>query len=77
MARELAARRSTSVTDAVRQALRAELERAGCESEAQAVRVRKQRVRELLERFSRLPWPEGVTSKELQDALYDDHGLPV
>jgi antitoxin VapB len=77
MARELAARRSTSVTDAVRQALRAELERAGCESEAQAVRARKQRVRELLERFSRLPWPEGVTSKELQDALYDDHGLPV
>jgi hypothetical protein len=33
--------------------------------------------RELLERFSRLPWPEGVTSKELQDSLYDERGLPV
>ncbi len=51
-------------------------ERAGRESEEQAVRARKQRVRELLDRFSRLPWPEGVTSKELQDALYDEHGLP-
>jgi len=39
--------------------------------------LRKQRVQELLDRFSRLPWPEGVTGKELQDALYDEHGLPV
>jgi antitoxin VapB len=77
MARELAARRSTSVTDAVRQALRAELERSGRDSEAQAVRAHKQRAQELLDRFSRLPWPEGVTGKELQDALYDEHGLPV
>jgi hypothetical protein len=33
--------------------------------------------RELLDRFSRLPWPEGVTSQELQDSLYDERGLPV
>ena len=33
--------------------------------------------RELLDHFSRLPWPEGLASKELQDALYDEHGLPV
>jgi len=77
MARELAARPSTSVTDAVRQALRAEVERSGRESQEQAALARKQRVRELLDRFSRLPWPEGLTSKELQDALYDEHGLPV
>jgi antitoxin VapB len=77
MARELAARRSTTVTDAVRQALRAELERAGRGPEEQVVLLRKQRVRELLDRFGKLSWPEGVTSKELQDALYDDHGLPV
>lgn len=77
MARKLAARRSTTVTDAVRQALRAELDRAGCEPEEQTLRLRKQRVQELLDRFSRLSWPEGVTSKELQDALYDEHGLPV
>ena len=77
MARELAARRSTTVTDAVRQALRAELERSGRESEEQALRLRQQRVQELLDRFRRLAWPEGVTSKELQDALYDEQGLPV
>jgi antitoxin VapB len=77
MARELAARRSTTVTDAVRQALRAELERSGHESEEQTIRLRKQRVQELLDRFRRLSWPEGVSSKELQDALYDEHGLPI
>ncbi|MCP9941977.1 type II toxin-antitoxin system VapB family antitoxin [Cyanobium sp. ATX 6E8] len=77
MARELAARRSTTVTDAVRQALRAELERAGRGPEEQVIRLRKQRVQELLDRFGRLSWPEGVSSKELQDALYDEHGLPV
>ena len=77
MARELAARRSTTVTDAVRQALRAELERSGHGSEEQAGLARQQRVQELLDRFSRLPWPEGVTSKELRDALYDERGLRV
>ncbi len=44
---------------------------------AGAGQLRMQRVQELLDRFSRLPWPEGVTGKELQDALYDEHGLPV
>ena len=77
MARELAARRSTSVTDAVRQALRAELERAGRESDLHGAWARQQRAQELLYRFSRLSWPAGVTSKDLQDALYDEHGLPV
>jgi antitoxin VapB len=77
MARKLAARRSTTVTDAVRQALRAELDRAGFEPDEQTIRMRKQRVQELLDRFGRLSWPDGVTSKELQDALYDEHGLPV
>jgi antitoxin VapB len=77
MARELAALRSTTVTDAVRQALRAELGRAGRGPEEQDIRLRKQRVQELLDRFGKLSWPAGVTSKELQDALYDEHGLPV
>ena len=58
-------------------AMARELERSGHESEEQAGLARKQRVRELLDRFSRLPWPEGITSKELQDALYDERGLPV
>jgi hypothetical protein len=30
-----------------------------------------------LQRFRQIQWPEGVTSKELHDELYDDHGLPV
>ncbi len=58
-------------------AMARELERSGYESEGQAVLARKQRVRELLDRFGRLSWPEGLTSKALQDALYDDRGLPV
>jgi antitoxin VapB len=79
MARELAARRSTTVTNAVRQALSAELERSHHEEEeiAGAVEARRARLLELLQRFRQIQWPEGVTSKELQDALYDDQGLPV
>ncbi len=59
MAKELATRRGTSVTDAVRQALR--------QAELQA----------LLKRFRQLHWPEGVSSQELQNALYDDQELPA
>lgn len=77
MALELAARRSTIVTDAVRQALRAELERIGVESGAQEAEARKAAVRELLQRFKRLPWPDQRSSAELQAELYDDDGLPV
>jgi antitoxin VapB len=55
MAKELATRRGTSVTDAARQ------------EELQA----------LLARYRQLHWPEGLSSKEAQDALYDDQGLPA
>ena len=79
MARELAARRSTTVTNAVRQALSAELERSQHweEEMASAAAARHARLQELLQRFRQIQWPEGVTSKELQDELYDDQGLPV
>jgi antitoxin VapB len=79
MARELAARRSTTVTNAVRQALSAELERSQHEGEEMAgmVAARHARLQELLQRFRQIQWPEGLTSKELQDELYDDRGLPV
>ena len=79
MARELAARRCTTVTNAVRQALSAELERSQPEADAEASAdvARRAQLLALLQRFRRLHWPEGVTSKELQDALYDDQGLPV
>ena len=79
MARELAARRSTTVTNAVRQALSAELERSQPDEEemASADTARRARLLELLQRFRLIQWPEGVNGKELQDALYDDQGLPV
>ena len=72
MARQLAARRGTTVTDAVRQALSAELERSQAADAA-----RQNDLQALLERFRRLHWPEGVSGKEAQDALYNDQGLPV
>lgn len=77
MARELAARRSTTVTDAVRQALRAELERSEADGTTQEAEARMAAVLELLERFRRLPWPDQPSSAELQAELYDDDGLPV
>jgi antitoxin VapB len=72
MARQLAARRGTTVTNAVRQALSAELERSQAADAA-----RQDDLQALLERFRGLHWPEGVTGKEAQDALYDDQGLPL
>ena len=76
MARELAARRGTSVTDAVRQALRAELDRSpGCLPE-QAALARKEEMLRLLTRCRQLPWPAGLSSADLQANLYNDDGLP-
>jgi antitoxin VapB len=72
MAKELAARRGTSVTDAVRQALRVELERSQTADAA-----RQEELQALLARFRQLHWPEGVSSKAAQDVLYDDQGLPA
>ena len=74
MAKELAARRGTSVTDAVRQALKLELE---LERSHTADAARQEELQALLARFRQLHWPEGVSSKEAQDALYDDQGLPA
>jgi antitoxin VapB len=78
MARELAARRGTTVTDAVRQALRAELERNSVSDEAtKAARAAKQQeLLALLESFKTLAWADGRSSRELQDELYDEDGLP-
>ena len=77
MARELAARRGTTVTDAVRRALAAELERSPEPSALKLQDAKLQQLLALLGRFSNLRWPDQRTSKELQDALYDDDGLPV
>lgn len=77
MARELAARRSTTVTDAVRQVLRAELERCPHPEGPDALEARTVALLELLQRYKRLPWPDRRSSAELQDDLYDQHGLPL
>ena len=76
MARELAARRGTSVTNAVRQALRAELDRSpGTPDQEEA--ARKDALLQLLSRCRQLPWADGRSSAELQADLYDDAGLPA
>lgn len=77
MARELAARRSTTVTDAVRQALRAELERTQPDGAAQEISARKATLLDLLKRYERLRWTDSRSSAELQAELYDDDGLPL
>jgi antitoxin VapB len=79
MARELATRRHTTVTDAVRQALRAELERttdSGPTSQS-ALAAKQQELLALLQSFKTLNWADGRSSKELQDELYDEDGLPT
>lgn len=77
MARELAARRSTTVTDAVRQALRAELDRCPGAESAEVIEARKAAVRAICARVSGSPGWHGRSSQALQDALYDERGLPT
>lgn len=79
MARELAVRRHTTVTDAVRQALRAELERTTDSSPTSqsALAAKQQELFALLQSFKSLNWADGRSSKDLQDELYDEDGLPT
>ncbi len=77
MARELASRRRTSVPDAVRQALRAELDRSAAVAPGQDEMARQQALLQLLDRCRQLPWPDGRSNADLQDDLYDEAGLPL
>lgn len=77
MARKLAAQRGTSVTDAVRQALIAELARSAAGPESRAIDARREELLDLLPRFQQLPWPDGRSSGELQEDLYGGDGLPA
>lgn len=77
MARELAARRRTSVTDAVRQALRAELDRSAAMLPGQEDMTRQEALLQLRNRCRQLPWPDGLSGAELQAELYDEAGLPL
>jgi antitoxin VapB len=77
MARELAAHRGTSVTDAVRQALRAELDRCRTAAPGHQEAARRQALLQLLNRCRELPWPDQGSGAELQAQLYDETGLPA
>jgi antitoxin VapB len=77
MARELAARRGSTVTDAVRQALMAELARSSEASSEKQQAAKRERLLALLARYRQLPWPNQRSSQELQDDLYDADGLSV
>jgi antitoxin VapB len=77
MARELADHRCTSVTDAVRQALRAELDRCRTTAPGQQEEARRQALLQLLNRCRDLPWPDQRSGDELQAELYDETGLPA
>lgn len=77
MARELASRRGTTLTDAVRQALAGELQRTsqpGAEAERAS---RLEAIRQIQARFAALPRRNSRSCEELQNDLYDEHGLPV
>ena len=65
------------MTNAVRQALSAELERQPDALSEARVEARKEAVRAICRRTSANPAWQGLSSKELQDALYDESGLPI
>ena len=76
MAKQLAARRGTSVTDAVRQALKADLARTPDLSNGVASSARAQELNALLASCRRLTRLDSRSSRDLQDSLYDNAGLP-
>lgn len=77
MAKELASRRGTSVTNAVRQALEAELTRTTAPGTDNVRSTKMEAIRQIQARFSELPIRDPRSSRELQDSLYDDQGLPI
>jgi len=77
MARQLAARRGTSVTDAVRQALRAALEREPDLVDPLALQAKREAIEHICQRFRDLPLRDGRRPQELCNDLYDAQGLPV
>ena len=77
MAKQLAARRGTTVTNAVRQALSAELERQPDALSEASVEARKEAVRAICRRTSANPAWQGLSSKEIENSLYDENGLPI
>ena len=76
MARELAARRGSSVTDAVRHALAAELKRTHDPNSATSRQARRQALDDLLERCRNLRQTHIQDRRQIEAELYDESGLP-
>ena len=76
MARELAERRGSSVTDAVRQALAEELKRTPDTKSAASRQARHQALTELLERCRKFPRQDARDREQIEAELYDAAGLP-
>ena len=76
MARELAARRGSSVTDAVRHALAAELKRTHDPNSAASRQARRQALDDLLERCRNLRQTDTQDRRRIEAELYDEAGLP-
>jgi antitoxin VapB len=77
MARELAARRGSSVTEAVRRALASELERCENQGDKQSRATKLEAVHRIAASFGALPLRDPRSVGQLQADLYDEHGLPV
>jgi len=75
-ARELASRRGTSVTDAVGQALAAELQRTPDHRSPAARQARLKAQVALRERCRKLPRRDSRELREIEHELYDENGLP-
>jgi antitoxin VapB len=76
MARQLAARAGISVTEAVRRALAAELERASASSRVASRAARLEAVRRISADYQSLPLRDPRSSEEIRADLYDGQGLP-
>lgn len=73
LARELADATGQPITKAIKQALERELERR--EEEIHAKIARANRIVDEFQRNLPEEW-RGKTSREIMDAIYDEHGLP-
>lgn len=79
LVKQLAARRGTSATAAVRGAVREALDKPAPGPAVNDGQSPEERVAAILEwlREGAKDWPQHLTSKEMMDSLYDDGGLPI
>lgn len=75
LAKKLAERRKTSMTKAVVDALRRDLDRTEAEERTKSLKRRRDLMAFLTEFWKTHP-PTGKTLKEMDDEIYDEFGLP-